>query len=131
MSTGPTILLIEDDSVLCEMYRLKFLVAGIEITVATGGYAGLDQAKKSHPDLVLLDLKMDDLDGFEVLKRLKADPALATIPVFLLTNMGEKDNADEGRRLGAEEYILKSRTLPQDIVNRVTVRLGIPNPKPA
>lgn len=131
MSTSPTILLIEDDSVLCEMYRLKFLVAGIQLAVAAGGYAGLDQAKKAHPELILLDLKMDDLDGFEVLKRLKADPALATIPVFLLTNMGEKDNADEGRRLGAEEYILKSRTLPQDIVNRVTVRLGIPNPKPA
>lgn len=131
MSGVPTILLIEDDPVLCDMYRLKFLVAGMELAVATGGYAGLDQAKKTHPDLVLLDLKMDDLDGFEVLKRLKADPALAPIPVFLLTNMGEKGNAEEGRRLGAEEYILKSRTLPREIISRVTARLGIRNQTPA
>lgn len=125
MSTSPKILLIEDDRVLCEMYRLKFLVAGLELGVAFGGYEGLDRAKKDKPDLILLDVKMNDLDGFEVLKRLRSDPTLAGIPVFLLTNMGERDNAEEGRRLGAEAYILKAKTLPIDIVNRVKARLTL------
>lgn len=119
-----TILLIEDDRVLAGMYRLKFDVSGLRLRLASGGYEGLDVAKKAKPDLILLDLKMDDLDGFEVLKRLKADPALRAIPVLLLTNMSEKDNAEKGLALGAEAYILKSKTLPQDIVNRVVARLG-------
>lgn len=118
-----TILLIEDDQVLADMYRLKFDVSGLSLRLAYGGYEGLDAAKKLKPDLILLDLKMDDLDGFAVLKRLKADPAMKTIPVLLLTNMSEKDNAEKGLALGAETYILKSKTLPQDIVDRVRVRL--------
>lgn len=118
-----TILLIEDDRVLADMYRLKFAVSGFSLRLAFGGYEGLDAAKKAKPDLILLDLKMDDLDGFQVLARLKADPSTQAIPVLLLTNMGEKDNAEKGLALGAEAYILKSKTLPQDIVDRVTARL--------
>ncbi len=118
-----TILLIEDDRVLADMYRLKFDVSGLRLLLAFGGYEGLDAAKKVKPDLILLDLKMDDLDGFEVLTRLKADPTLRAIPVLLLTNMGEKDNAEKGLALGAEAYILKSKTLPRDIVDRVVARL--------
>ena len=66
---------------------------------------------------------MDDLDGFEVLKRLKADPSLKNIPVFLLTNMGEKDNTQLGLSLGAEAYIMKAKILPSEIIDRVTERI--------
>jgi two-component system chemotaxis sensor kinase CheA len=67
---------------------------------------------------------MDDLGGFEVLKQLKADSKMRHIPVFLLTNMGEKGNTEEGLKLGAEAYIMKAKTLPSDIVNLVTSRLN-------
>lgn len=118
------ILLVEDDRILCDMYRIKFQVSGLNIFNAYGGYEGLDMAKKVKPDLILLDIKMDDLDGFEVLKRLKADPSLMRVPVILLTNMSESKNEEEGLKLGAEAYILKSKTLPQDIVNRAVERLN-------
>lgn len=118
------ILLIEDERVLCEMYQLKFKVAGLNLLVAYGGFEGLDLAKKEKPNLILLDIRMDDLDGFEVLKRLKADPSMAHIPVFLLTNMGEKDNATKGIDLGAEMYLIKAELLPQGVVDKVTDRLN-------
>ena len=117
------ILLIEDEPILTEMYRVKFRISGLTLSLASGGRAGLDTAKKEKPDLILLDIRMDDLDGFEVLKRLKKDPKLKSIPVFLLSNMGEKDNAEKGLALGAEAYILKSKLLPQEIVDRVVKRL--------
>ncbi|MDX9857646.1 MAG: response regulator [candidate division Zixibacteria bacterium] len=118
-----TILLIEDDPTLIEMYQLKFRLSGLNLLVATGGYRGLDMVKKEKPDLVLLDIRMDDLDGFEVLKRMKADPTLKDIPVYLLTNMGEKDAAEKGKRLGAEAYVMKAKLTPQEVVSLVESRL--------
>lgn len=118
-----SILLIEDDPLLYDMHKIKFDLAGLRLLVAHGGYEGLAMAKKERPDLILLDIRMDDLDGFEVLKRLKADPSLTTIPVFMLTNMGEKDNAQRGKELGAEGYIMKAKLLPQDLIDLVSKRL--------
>lgn len=118
------ILLIEDDPTLIEMYQLKFRLSGLNLLVATGGYRGLDMVKKEKPDLVLLDIRMDDLDGFEVLKRMKADPTLKDIPVYLLTNMGEKDAAEKGKRLGAEAYVMKAKLTPQEVVALVESRLA-------
>jgi len=117
------ILLIEDDRMLCDMYKVKFEISGLNIFIAYGGYDGLAIAKKEKSDIVLLDIKMDDIDGFEVLKRMKADPSLKDIPVFLLTNMGEKDNIEKGKALGAEEYIMKAKLLPQEVVNKVVKKL--------
>ena len=122
--TKAKILLIEDDRILVEMYQIKFRISDLRLIVATGGYQGLDLAKKEKPDLILLDIKMDDLDGFEVLKRLKADPTVKDIPVFLLTNMSEKETADKGKALGAERYVMKAKQTPDEIVEIVTNRLN-------
>lgn len=121
--TTAKVLLIEDDALLYGMYQVKFDLANITLLVAHGGYEGLATAKKEQPDLILLDIRMDDLDGFEVLKRLKADPGMAEIPVFLLSNMGEKDNAEKGKALGAEGYIMKAKVLPNELIALVRDRL--------
>ncbi len=118
------ILLIEDDHILIDMYRIKFKISGLNLLIATGGYQGLDVIKKEKPDLVLLDIKMDDLDGFEVLKKMKADPTVKDIPVFLLTNMSEKEASEEGKELGAERYVMKAKQTPDEIIAIVTNRLN-------
>lgn len=118
------ILLIEDELVLCQMYSIKFRISGLKLLVAHGGYEGLSLAKKNKPNLILLDIRMDDLDGFEVLKRLKHDPSMADIPVFLLTNVGEKDNAAKGLNMGAEQYLIKAELLPQQVVDKALERLA-------
>jgi CheY-like chemotaxis protein len=106
------------------MYRIKFRISQLNLQIATGGYQGLDIAKKEKPDLILLDIKMDDLDGFEVLKRLKSDPTLKDIPVFLLTNMSEKEASEKGKQLGAERYVMKAKETPEQIIGIVTDRVN-------
>ena len=118
-----TILLIEDDHILVEMYQIKFKVSNLKLVVATGGYQGLDMLKKEKPDLVLLDIKMDDLNGFEVLKQMKSDPSMKNIPVLLLTNMSEKETAEKGINLGAELYLMKAKLTPNEIISIVINRL--------
>lgn len=118
------ILLIEDDRILVDIYQIKFKISKLNLLVATGGYQGLDMAKKEKPDLVLLDIKIDDLDGFEVLKKMQIDPTLKKIPVFLLSNMSEKETAGKGVELGAERYIMKSKLTPQALVDIVVNKLN-------
>jgi len=117
------ILLIEDDTLLSSMYAIKFKLSGLKLIIAQNGRAGLTQAIEKKPDLILLDIKMEDIDGFEILKRLKADSTTKNIPVILFTNMGEKENAEKGLALGADQYILKAKTLPSEIVDKVIKRL--------
>lgn len=114
------ILMIEDDAIHQQMYSFQFKKSGFtDFSVAASGQTGLEAAKKNHPDLILLDLGLEDIDGIEVLKQLKADGATANIPVIVLSNMREKDKGEEVRQLGAEEYLLKAHYLPREIMEKV------------
>lgn len=114
------ILLIEDNATHQQMYSLQFKQSGFtDFSIATTGQEGLEAAKQNHPDLILLDIGLEDIDGIEVLKQLKADSGTANIPVMVLSNMREKDKGDQAHQLGAVDYILKARYLPREVVERV------------
>jgi len=113
------ILLIEDDPFLGEMYTDKFAQSGFKIDVATDGKEGMNKIKKSRPDLILLDVVLPKMDGFEILKELKKDSKLEKIPVVLLTNLGQKNEIEKGLSLGAEEYIIKAHFTPTAVVAKV------------
>ncbi len=113
------ILLIEDDPFLGEMYTDKFAQSGFKIDVATDGKEGMNKIKKSRPDLILLDVVLPKMDGFEILKELKKDSKLEKIPVVLLTNLGQKNEIEKGMSLGAEEYIIKAHFTPTAVVVKV------------
>lgn len=115
----PKILLIEDDPDQLLMYRVQFESAGYTFTTANDGPQGLALAKIERPDLILLDIVMDEMDGLEVLKRLKSDPETKEVKVLLLTNLVVEEKINEGKRLGALDYIIKSQVLPADLVKRV------------
>lgn len=105
------------------MYVFQFKRMGYNNfrAVATA-QAGLKSIKNNPPDLALLDLVLEDalgMDGIEVLKQIKADPATANVPVIILSNKREEDMANEVKKLGAADYILKARFLPREIVERV------------
>ena len=70
-------------------------------------------------DLVLLDIILPGVNGFEILKRLKEDPTIAHIPVMMLTNLGQKSDMERGQELGAEEYMVKAQYTPKEIVDRI------------
>ena len=127
-ATEAKILMIEDNKQHRFMYDFQFKQLGYKNfkAVATA-QEGLESIKNDLPDLVLLDLILEgtlDLDGLEVLKKIKEDPSTANIPVIILSNKREKDMADEVKRLGAADYILKAKYLPREIVEHVHRFLG-------
>jgi len=115
----PLVLLIEDDTFLGNIYKTKFEMEKFKVIVATDGLEGLEMAKKKKPDIILLDILMPKMDGFEVLENLKKDKSLASIPVVLLTNLGQKDDVDKGLGLGAVDYLIKAHYKPSETVDKV------------
>lgn len=118
-SEKPKILLIEDDPDQRLMYGVKFESEGYTFITANNGPKGLTLAKQEQPDLILLDIVMDEMDGLEVLKRLKSDPATKDVKVLLLSNLVVEEKIDEGKKLGALDFIVKSQVLPSDLVKIV------------
>jgi DNA-binding response OmpR family regulator len=113
------ILIIEDDPFLSEMYATKLKQAGFEVEAAFDGQEGLKKTKEDKPDLVLLDIVLPKMDGFEVLEKIKKDEAIREIPVVLLTNLGEKNEVEKGLKIGADEYIIKAHFTPSAVVAKV------------
>ena len=113
------ILIIEDDPFLSEMYMAKFSQSDFQVEVATDGKKGLEKIKTSEPDLILLDIVLPKMDGFEILKKVKEDSQLKKIPVILLTNLGQKNEVEKGLALGADEYIIKAHFTPTAVVTKV------------
>jgi len=113
------ILIIEDDPFLSEMYAAKFIENNFETEVASDGKLGLVKIEEFRPDLVLLDIVLPKMDGFEVLKKIKEKEKLKEIPIVLLTNLGQKNEVEKGLALGAQEYIIKAHFTPTAVVTRV------------
>lgn len=120
----PTVVLVEDDATLVDMYTVKFTQEGFDLKIAANGAQGLELVKKELPGIVLLDVIMPGMDGFAVLKELKADPRTKKIPVILLTNLGQDEDVRKGRELGAADYIVKASLTPGEVVEKVRGLLG-------
>ena len=117
------ILVIEDDKFLRELISQKLLHEGYDITEATDGEKGLEAVKKEKPDLVLLDLILPGVDGFEVLAKIKEDSIMAQIPVIILSNLGQKDDIEKGLKMGAVDYLIKAHFTPAEIIEKIRVVL--------
>lgn len=113
------VLIVEDDSVLGSMYKIKFETNGFKVTVATNGADGLEAAKKDKFDIILLDIIMPQLDGFSVLAELKADAKTKDVPVIMLTNLGTEEDKKKGREMGAVDYVVKSSLTPTQVSDKV------------
>jgi len=113
------ILIIEDDKFVRELIAQKLTEEGYEALMTVDGEEGMVQIKEKKPDLVLLDLILPGIDGFEVLSRMKADPNLAQIPVVILSNLGQKEEIERGLKLGAIDYMIKAHFTPREIIEKV------------
>lgn len=113
------ILVIEDDKFLRELIVQKLIEEGYDAAEAVDGEEGVKKVKTVKPDLVLLDLILPGIDGFEVLTRIKEDPSLVQIPVIILSNLGQKDDVERGMRLGAVEYLIKAHFTPREIIDKI------------
>jgi len=113
------ILVIEDDKFLRELMTEELKREGFFVVSVIDGEEGLEKIPQEIPDLVLLDLILPGIDGFEVLKRIKENPSISKIPVIILSNLGQKDNIDKGMNLGATDYLIKAHFTPREIIAKV------------
>jgi len=119
------IFLIEDDSFLLSMYATKFEIENFKVIMAEDGDKGVRLAAKEMPDIILLDILLPKMDGFEVLGEIKANPKIAKIPVILLTNLSQKDEIDKGLKMGAVDYLIKAHFMPSEVVDKIKKLLNL------
>lgn len=113
------IVVAEDDQFISNAYRVKLTKVGYEVKMVTDGQELLDLLKTYTPDLIILDILMPTKDGFETLKELKASEKWKNIPVIIASNLGQKNDIDQGLALGAKDYIVKSDLSLEDLVAKI------------
>ncbi|MEK9196301.1 MAG: response regulator [Patescibacteria group bacterium] len=102
------IAIVEDDQTISQMYRVKFESEGYIVEVANGGINGLELVKDINPDIVLLDLMMPDMNGDEMLVKMRKEPWGKNVKVIILTNMGEQEAPDILKELDVLDFIVKA-----------------------
>jgi CheY-like chemotaxis protein len=115
------VLVVDDDPDMLKVLGLLMKVNGITALTATGGVEGLERARADKPDVILLDIMMPDLDGYEVIKELRSDGSTRGIPVIFVTARMEKEYREKAQALGADGYITKpyERSVLIEMIGRV------------
>lgn len=113
------ILVIEDEATLQKALTEVLEQADYEVFSALDGEKGWDLAVEENPDLILLDIILPKMDGFEVLRNLKGDPATAKIPIIILTNLSDLNDIQKALDLGADTYLVKADFHLDDVLNKV------------
>ena len=113
------ILIIEDDKFLRDLISQKLQREGFRVFEAVDGEEGLKTAREKSPDIILLDLILPGLDGFEILRVLKGDKNTSQIPVIVLSNLGQKEDMDRALSGGAEDFMVKAHFTPGEIVTKI------------
>ena len=118
------IAIIEDDAVISQMYRMKFEAEGYEVQMAGNGRIGVELVEKMRPDIILLDLRMPEMDGAEALTQIRKHDWGKDIPVMILTNVGVEEAPDELKGLDVLDYIVKADLTPRQVTERVKEALA-------
>lgn len=115
------ILLIEDEEILSGLLKRKLEENGYEVIVAFDGEEGVGIMKKQRPDLVLLDIVMPKMDGFEVMEKMNKIPGLSlkSLPVIIVSNSGQPVEIGRAQDLGIKDYLIKTQFDPQEVVDKV------------
>ncbi|MBR5647426.1 response regulator [Candidatus Saccharibacteria bacterium] len=129
------VMVVEDDAALREIYSIRITAEGYEVVSAGDGEEALAVAVREKPDLILSDVMMPKISGFDMLDILRATPETANIKVVMMTALSSDDQRARGERLGADRYLVKSQVGIEDVVNTIHEVLGdkaaAPAPAPA
>jgi len=118
------IAIIEDDQAIAQMYRIKFEALGYEVETAENGRLGLQLIKQMKPSIILLDLMMPEMNGDEMLQKLRATEWGKHIKVIILTNMGEQEAPDVIKQLNVRRFIVKAEMTPRQVAEMVKNELA-------
>lgn len=121
--SGKRILLVEDDDALANVYFIRLQAEGFDVRRVANGEDALATALKYHPDLVLLDVMMPRVSGFDVLDILRNTPETANVKVTMLTALGQDSDKERAKALGVNEYLVKSQVVIADVVATIRRQL--------
>jgi DNA-binding response OmpR family regulator len=122
--TKKKILIVEDDLALAQVYKSRLELEGFMVQHAPDGEKALTTAVDFKPDLILLDVMMPKINGFDALDILRNTPQLKDVHVIILTALGQQKDMERAQALGADEYLVKSQVVIGDVVTRVKHHLG-------
>lgn len=122
----PRILLVEDDLTLASLYQMRMETEGFEVKHCNNGESALQEARDFKPHLILLDIMMPNLDGFNVLDILRHTPATAKIKIIVLSAMSQPSDMARAKELGADDYLVKSQVVIADVMSQLRHHLGLP-----
>jgi DNA-binding response OmpR family regulator len=117
------ILIIEDDPVLGSVITEKLNASGYEATLITDGAVGIETARKTHPDIILLDILLPTKNGYEIMEEISRDDALKGIPVVIISNSGQPVEIERMIKLGAKDYLIKAQFTPEEVLAKVRAQL--------
>jgi two-component system phosphate regulon response regulator PhoB len=127
-NTKPRILLVEDDLALANAYRLRMEAEGFEVRHCPDGEQAIQQAIEYLPDLILLDIMMPKISGFDVLDILRNTKETAHTKIIILTALSQPSDRKRAKDLGADEFLIKSQAVIADVMNRIRFHLGVKQP---
>ena len=118
------ILLVEDEEIMIDLLQRKLTKEGYEVSVARDGEEGLKLMREVKPALILLDIVMPKMGGFEVMEEMAKEPELKKIPVIVISNSGQPVELDKAQKLGAKDWLIKTEFDPQEVIEKVKKQLG-------
>ena len=118
------LLLVEDDMALRDIYSTRFMAEGYEVVSASDGEQALTVAVREKPDLILLDIMMPKISGFDVLDILRTTPETKGCKIVIMTALSQPADIEKGKMLGADEYLVKSQVTLTDVVEKINTVLN-------
>ncbi|GMX58333.1 MAG TPA: response regulator [Candidatus Pacearchaeota archaeon] len=113
------ILLIEDEELIIRLLSKKLAAIGYDVSLAMNGEEGLEKIKQIIPDLILLDIVMPRMGGFEVMAEMKKDEKIADIPVIIISNSGQPLELERAKELGAVDWLVKTEFDPKEVAEKI------------
>jgi len=113
------ILLIEDEELIIRLLSKKLAAIGYDVSLAMNGEEGLEKIKQIAPDLILLDIVMPRMGGFEVMAEMKKDEKIANIPVIIISNSGQPLELEKAKELGAVDWLVKTEFDPKEVAEKI------------
>ena len=114
-----SILLVEDDPFIVDIYNTKLKQAGFDVDIAQDGETAISKLREKKPDLVVLDIVLPQVDGWEVLRRVKDIPGLKDLKVIVFSNLGQQEEIEKGIKLGSVRYLIKAHYTPSQVVDEI------------
>ena len=118
------ILIIEDEKIMVNLLEKKLTKEGYDVSIAWNGLEGMEKIKEVDPDLILLDIVMPKMDGFEVLERVAKDEEMKKIPIVIISNSGQPVDLERAKKLGVKDWLVKTEFDPKEVLDKVRKQIG-------